>query len=275
MVKGALGFMALSKTKIILATVATVLVLNTGVLVTLLAIQNHRTRSNSGLSTPSNDAGDFISLFNGTDLTGWKYNSNAWSVVNGTILGRVAPELGMQSHCLIWSNGLVDDFELHLKFRTTANANSGVSMRALETKYGRLSGYQAEIEGPRTGLFFIGGPGRERTLSHTRWRTVAREENGQDILEQFEPPFSSPAQIAEARRAVLSGEWCDYTVIAQGPHVVIVLNGITMTDTRDEHPTKFVPRGMLGLEYTHNPGREDSVEFKDIQFKRLAAADSQ
>jgi hypothetical protein len=75
--------------------------------------------------------------------------------------------------------------------------------------------------------------------------------------------------VAKARRAVQSGEWCDYTVIAQGPHVVIVLNGITMTDTRDEHPTKFVPRGFMGLEYTHNAGREDSVELKDILFKRL------
>jgi hypothetical protein len=261
--------MALSKKKLALAAIVTLLVLNTGVIVTLLVIQSHRTRQRPDPLVSSTDANGFISLFNGNDLTGWKYNSNAWSVVDGTILGRVAPELGSQSYSLIWSNGLVDDFELHLKFRTMGTANSGLSMRAQEIKYGRLYGYQAEIESSRTGLFFISGPGGERTLSHTRWRTVAREENGQDLLEQFEPPFSSPAQIAEARRAVLSGEWCDYAVIAQGPHVVIVLNGITMTDTRDEHPTKFVPSGFMGLDYSHTPGREDSVEFKDILFKRL------
>ena len=61
------------------------------------------------------------------------------------------------------------------------------------------------------------------------------------------------------------------SLLAQGPHVVITLNGVVITDTRDEHPTKFVPRGLFGLEYTHNPGREDSVEFKDIQFQRLPA----
>jgi len=271
LVTGALGFMALSKTKIALAVVATLLVVNTGVLITVLVIQKHRARSNSALaitSTPATNPSDFISLFNGTDLTGWKYNTNAWSVVNGIIVGRVAPELGMQNHCLIWDGGEVDDFELHLKFRAVANANSGVAFRAPQIRYGNLPGYQAELEMPRTGLFIIAGPGRERKLARAGWHTVAREENGTDILEQFEQ-LADAAQIAEARRPVGNGQWCDLTLIAQGPQVAIVLNGVTITETRDEHPTKFVPRGLMGLEYTHNPGREDSVEFKDIRFKRL------
>ncbi|HWN95638.1 MAG TPA: sigma-70 family RNA polymerase sigma factor [Methylomirabilota bacterium] len=287
LIKGALGFMAWSKTKIALTTVATLLVLNSGVLVTVLVIQNQRARqgqtlastatsarwSTISVATPS-EAGGFISLFNGSDLTGWKYNTNAWSVVNGIIVGRVAPELGMQNHCLIWAGGEVDDFELHLKFRTVANANSGVSLRATQVRYGNLPGYQAEIEGPRTGLFVIGGPGRERKLSRAGWRTATRQENGQDILEPVEQ-LADPAQVAEARGAVENGEWCDYVVIAHGTRIVIVLNGVTMTDTRDEHPTKFVPRGLMGLEYTHNSGREDSVEFKDIFFKRLTPATAQ
>jgi RNA polymerase sigma factor (sigma-70 family) len=282
LVKGALGFMALSKTKIALATVVTALLLNSGVLVTVLVIQSNRAQQRQALASAATaqagwpatavtappDANGFVSLFNSTDLTGWKYNPEVWSVVNGIVVGRVAPELGMQNHCLIWAGGEVDDFELHLKFRTVANANSGVSMRAPEVKYGNLPGYQAEIEGNRTGLFVVGGPGRERKLARAGWRTVAREENGKDILEQVEQ-LSDAAQVAQVRQAVESGEWCDYVVIAQGTHVVIVLNGVTMTDTRDEHPTKFVPRGLMGLEYTHNPGREDSVEFKDIRFKRL------
>jgi hypothetical protein len=137
-----------------------------------------------------------------------------------------------------------------------------------------VRGYQAEIEGNRTGLFVIGGPGRERKLASAGWLTVAREENGQDIFEKLEP-LSDAAQVAQARRAVESGEWCDYVVIAQGPRITIMLNGVIITDTTDKHSTKFVPRGLMGLEYTHNPGREDSVEFKDIRFKPLAAANPQ
>jgi len=286
LVKGALGFMAVSKTKIALAAVATLLVLNTGVLVTLLVIQNHRGRQRQALASISatpkvsrlapstlSDASGFVSLFNGTDLTGWKYNTQVWSVVNGNIVGRVSPELGMQNHCLIWAGGAVDDFELHLKFRTIENANSGVSLRGVES-YGNLRGYQAEIEGNRTGLFVIGGPGRERKLASAGWLTVAREKNGQDILEKLEP-LSDAAQVAQARLPVGIGEWCDYVVIAQRNRIMIMLNGVIITDTTDQHPTKFVPRGLMGLEYTHNPGREDSVEFKDIQFKRLTPANPQ
>jgi RNA polymerase sigma factor (sigma-70 family) len=260
LVKGALAFMAWSKTKIAVATIVSLLLLNSGVLVTVLIVQHVRQQRSDGSSA----------LFNDRDLAGWNYNTQVWSVVDGTIVGRVSPELGMQNHCLIWAGGDVDDFELRVKFRTTANANSGVSFRATGLRYGNLLGYQAEIEGARTGLFVIGGPGRERKLARAGWRTIAREENGQDILEQTEE-LADKTQVAEARAAVERGEWCDYVVIAQGPRIVIQLNGVTITDTRDEHPSKFVPRGPMGLEYTHNSGREDAVEFKDVRFKRLKA----
>jgi RNA polymerase sigma factor (sigma-70 family) len=263
LLKGTLALMAWSKTKIALVTIISLLLVNTGALMTFLIVQHGRQQRSDG----------FTALFNGHDLTGWKYNTQVWSVVNGTIVGRISPETGMQNHSLLWAGGDVDDFELRLKFRTTANANSGISFRATGLKYGNLLGYQAEIEGARTGLFVIGGPGRERKLARAGWRTIAREENGQDILEQAEE-LADKTQVAEARSAVERGEWCDYVVIAQGSRIIIQLNGVTITDTQDEHPSKFVPSGPMGLEYTHNPGREDAVEFKDIRFKRLKANNS-
>lgn len=260
LVKGTLALMAWSKTKIALTALVTFLLVNSGVIVIFLIVQHgHQQRSDG-----------FTTLFNGSDLTGWKYNTQVWSVVNGTIIGRVSPELGMQNHCLVWAGGDVDDFELRLKFRTIGSANSGVSFRATGIRYGNLLGYQAEIEGPRTGLFVIGGPGRERKLARAGWRTIAREENGRDTLDQAEQ-LTDKTQVAEARSAVERGEWCEYVVIAQGIRIVIQLNGVTITDTQDEHPSKFVASGPMGLEYTHNPGREDAVEFKDIRFKRLKA----
>jgi hypothetical protein len=75
--------------------------------------------------------------------------------------------------------------------------------------------------------------------------------------------------IAAAREMVERGDWCDFVVTAQSRRFIIQLNGVTITDSRDEHPAKFVPRGMFGLEYNHKTGREDTVEFKDIRFKRL------
>jgi hypothetical protein len=80
---------------------------------------------------------------------------------------------------------------------------------------------------------------------------------------------ATPGQVAAARAAVDRGEWCDFAIVAQGPRVIVRLNGVTIVDTRDEHPTKSVARGMLGMEYTHRQGETDFVEFKDIRYKRL------
>ena len=116
----------------------------------------------------------------------------------------------------------------------------------------------------------IAGAGRERQLCRASWRTVTREENGKDILESIES-LPDADKIAEARNNVEIGEWCDFTVIAQGQRFIIQLSGVTVVDTRDEHPAKFVRSGMLGLEYSHKNGTEDAVEFKNIRFKRLTA----
>jgi hypothetical protein len=216
------------------------------------------------------DKDGFISLFNGRDLTGWNYNPYVWSVSNGAIVARAPVDSRQTVHYMAWAGGEVDDFELRLKVRTTAENNSGVPMRARWAQQRWFPGYQAEIHGQNSGQFVIAGAGRERKLSRDGWRTVAREENGKDILESIEP-LPDADKIAAARDAVQNGEWCDFGIIAQGPRVIIQLNGVMVTDTRDEHPVKFVPIGMIGFEYMHKRGTNDAVEFKDIRFRRLTA----
>jgi hypothetical protein len=101
---------------------------------------------------------------------------------------------------------------------------------------------------------------------------IAREENGHDGLDSIEP-LPNAIQIDTARAAVENGEWCDFAVIAQGPQVTVRVNNIPIVDTRDEHPTKFVPAGMLGLEYSHKRGTNDAVEFKEIRCETPCACD--
>jgi hypothetical protein len=161
-----------------------------------------------------------------------------------------------------------------LKVRTTANANSGVPVRARWAQQRWFPGYQAEIHGQNSGMFIIAGAGRERKLSLSGWRTISDEENGKDTLKSIEP-LPDTEKISEARNAVENGEWCDFGVIAQGSRFVLQLNGVTVTDTRDEHPTKFVPIGMIGFEYMHKRGTNDAVEFKDVRFRRLTSVASQ
>jgi hypothetical protein len=292
LLKGTLALMAWSKTKIAVVTVVTLVVLNGGVMTTVVLVQHSRNKQASQLQlsappvtadefseealvvtefTPSAaDEEGFSSLFNGRDLTGWNYNPHVWSVVNGVITARAPADSRQTVHYLAWAGGEVQDFELRLKVRTIANDNSGVALRARWPQQRWMPGYQAEIHGPRSGLLVIAGAGNERPLSRAGWFSNAREENGADVLVSAET-LPDAAGIDAARQAVERGEWCDFAVMAQGQHFIIRLNGVTITDSRDEHPTKFVPSGMLGLEYSHKTGADDAVEFKDIRFKRLAA----
>jgi hypothetical protein len=171
-------------------------------------------------------------------------------------------------HYLAWAGGVVDDFELRMRFRVGGHANSGVPLRARWAQQRWFPGYQAEIHDQRSGLLLIAGAGRERQLCREGWRTLAREENGADVLESLEP-LAEAEKITAARNAVEKSEWCEFGVIAQGTHFIVLLNGVEVVDTRDEHPTKFMRRGMLGLEYTHRQGVPDFVEFRDIRLKRL------
>jgi hypothetical protein len=168
----------------------------------------------------------------------------------------------------------VEDFELRLSFRVTGNRNSGVPIRARWAEQRWFPGYQVEIHEHDTGLLLIAGTGRERKLSRQGWRTIAAEENGKNAFRALEQ-VSTPDQIATVLNAQQNGEWCQLTIVAQGRHFITSVNGVTVIDTRDEHPTKFVPRGMLGLEYTHQAGVEDAVEFKEIRLKRLPAEAAQ
>jgi RNA polymerase sigma factor (sigma-70 family) len=288
LVKGTLALMAWSKTKIAIVTIATLLVVNTAALVTVLLLKRPDARQPQAAgpapaqanqfseddlvmttftdSAPNPDG--FVSLFNGRDLTGWNYNPQVWSVVNGAILARAPHDSRTTVHYMAWAGGEVADFELRLSVRTTADDNSGVPLRARWGQQRWFPGYQAEIHGQNSGMLIIAGAGRERRLSSAGWRTIAREENGKDTLEPIEP-LPGAEKIPEVRTAMQNGEWCGVAIVAQGPRFIIRINGVTIVDTRDEHPAKSVSSGMLGLEYSHRTGAEDAVEFKDIRFKRL------
>jgi len=290
LVKGTLTLMAWSKAKIAVVTTCALLVAGGGSIVTVSIVQHlHGERRRAEVAPlpaqqggeqvpekmvtslfeePPEDADGFMTLFNGRDLSGWNYNPNVWFVTNGVLTGRVPSEAGGMLHYLAWAGGVVDDFELRMKFRIGGHANSGVPLRARWAQQRWFPGYQAEIHDQRSGLLVIAGAGRERPLCREGWRTVAREENGADVLESLEP-MADAEKIGEARNAVVQSEWCDFGVVARGTHFMIRLNGVTVVDTSDEHPTKSARRGMLGLEYMHRQGVADFVEFRDIRLKRL------
>src|SRR5438876_1050517 len=129
----------------------------------------------------------FVSLFNGNDLTGWKGNTDFWSVEDGAITGKTTPDRLLKGYntFLIWTGGQPADFELRLKYKITGG-NSGVQYRSkvLDEDKFIVGGYQADID---AGNKFTGINYEEkgRGILVQRGEKVTIDEDGKKSTEKF------------------------------------------------------------------------------------------
>lgn len=100
------------------------------------------------LSAQQKNTAEWVSLFNGRDLTGWKQlNGKAtYAVLNGEIVGTTV--FGEPNSFLVTEKNY-KDFILEFEFKLDAEMNSGIQFRS-ESKpgylNGRVHGYQFEID---------------------------------------------------------------------------------------------------------------------------------
>lgn len=88
------------------------------------------------------------SIFNGKDLSGWKGNNELWSVEDGAITGRTTADKPLKFNTfLVWDEGTVGDFVLHLDYKIMGG-NSGIQYRSklLNADDFVVGGYQADID---------------------------------------------------------------------------------------------------------------------------------
>ncbi len=96
----------------------------------------------------------FQQIFNGKDLAGWEGHPKLWFVRDGAITGETTAENPATNNTfLIWTNGLVGNFELRCAFRIVPHnnqgfANSGIQYRSrvVNPSYWVVGGYQADME---------------------------------------------------------------------------------------------------------------------------------
>lgn len=205
----------------------------------------------------------FVSLFNGRDLAGWRGDPRIWSVRDGAITGQTTPDVRVsENNFLLWKDEL-EDFELRLKFKLDGG-NSGIYYRARLRPPGQrggeaLVGTQADVsaDGRWTGVIM------EYTLREVlaeRGQKVAISANGQ---KQVVGSLGDAASLLEVAR---TNQWNDYTVLARGGHVSLKINGVPMSELKDEDP-KRLTRGWLGLQVHTGPPMR--VQFKDIYLRKL------
>lgn len=204
--------------------------------------------------------GEFRSLFNGRDLTGWDGNPELWSVEDGVIVGRTRDERQLDyNQFLIWRGGEVTDFELRATVRQSGN-NSGIQYRSHEyTEAGpwALTGYQLDIHPIQANNGQLYEERGRRLMGRNGHRVVVGPDGAKWLVEEKAPLTTDVTQ------------WNEYTIIARGNRIVHQINGRTVYELLDCEPGKRSLAGLLAFQIHRGPPM--TVEIKDVALKALPA----
>lgn len=207
---------------------------------------------------------EFKSLFNGRDLSGWEGNTQLWSARDGVIHGETTKENPIKGNTfLIWTNGVVGDFELRFAYRIVAG-NSGVQYRSKVTdpKNWVVGGYQADFEAGTTYSGILYEERGRGILAQRGQKTVVRDIEGKTKVEVVGATGKSSEEL---QATIRKEDWNDYVVTAKGNHLTHSINGNVTVDVTDEDEKHRVMSGILALQIHAGPPMV--VEFKSIRLK--------
>lgn len=159
-------------------------------------------------------AAEWISLFNGQDLSGWQTHPNQpgdWRVEEGLLTGSKAI-----SH-LFTERGDFHDFHVRAEFRINAEGNSGLFFRS---EYG-LS--RSNGQGPA---------GYEAQILHRDPPLIG---NTTGCIANLRAEVTQSGSLKDT--AIKPNEWVTLEVIAQGDHLVVKVDGETTVDVVDKQRT--------------------------------------
>ncbi|ULQ56996.1 DUF1080 domain-containing protein [Flavihumibacter rivuli] len=180
----------------------------------------------------SSQKGQWVSLFNGKDLKGWKQlNGKAkYEVKDGAIVGTTVLN---EPNSFLATEKDYQDFILELEFKVDSNMNSGIQFRSEsrpDYQNGKVHGYQMEIDPSRRawsgGIYDEGRRGWLYTLDYNEG----------------------------AKKAFHNGEWNHYRIECIGNTVRTYVNGIAAAYLIDSLPT----RGFIALQ-VHSIGKPEEA----------------
>ena len=188
-------------------------------------------------------------LFDGKDLTGWKHVGPGEMTVED---GLIQTHGGMG--LLYWAGGKLGDCTIRVVFKMRdKNDNSGVYIRIpIEPREAWMPvhyGYEVQID------------------------NVAEGEDDRHITGML---YSLTKPLARAGKP--GPQWNTMEITLDGPHTIVVLNGVKVTDFTEGDPVPekkfdFEPErgprpqdGYIGLQ---NHSKDDVVFFKEVAVKML------
>lgn len=172
-------------------------------------------------STAQPAGSDWISLFDGKTLAGWRQlNGTAnYAVVDGTIVGTTRQG---SPNSFLCTERFFGDFELELEVKLwNDELNSGIQIRSHSFpsyRDRRVHGYQVEVS-------TNGEAGFVYDEARRGWLTTDRDD-------------------PRARAAFQSGAWNRYRIVCVGSVIRTWINGVPIADLRDD----WSPAGFIGLQ---------------------------
>lgn len=208
------------------------------------------------------EEGEWTSLFNGKDLSGWNYDDDYWSVQDGAITGRTTPEklLKYNTFCVL-ADRQPGDFQLRLKYRIVGG-NSGVQYRSevIDDDKWVVSGYQADIDSSPT-YSGINYHEKGRGILAERGQLVEIAADGSKQVTQF----ADKEYLQEL--AIKPEQWNDYLIVAKGNRLQHFINGVLTSEVIDHQADKAASRGVIALQAHAGPPM--TVQFKEIKLREL------
>jgi len=181
---------------------------------------------------------EFVSLFNGRDLTGWQGDVKGYVVEDGRIICRPGGNL--------YTEKQYSDFSQRFEFKLTPGANNGLGIRTPQNVDAAYFGMELQIL-----------------------------DNTAEIYKNLQPYqyHGSIYGVVAAKRGFQKplGQWNSQEVIAKGNHIKVILNGETIVDADIEeagkdgtvdgrsHPGLKRKSGHIGF-----LGHGSVVEFRNI-----------
>lgn len=208
-------------------------------------------------AAPTDGAGQ--SMFNGTDLSGWRGRQDLWSVEDGAITGKTTDENPIDGNTfLVWETDKPGNFELRCQFKIDGG-NSGIQYRSKvvdEAKY-VVAGYQADIdaEGKYAGINY---EEKGRGILALRGQRVTLLPGNDKQEETF-------GDAAEIGKVIRQGEWNAYRIVAQGNRLQHYINDTLTCEVIDKDPEARARSGVIALQLHRGPAMK--VQFKDLQIQ--------
>ena len=177
----------------------------------------------------------FVSLFNGKDLSNWTiHGTEKWYVANGELVCESGPD---KQYGYLSTNKAYKNFTLELMFKQEANGNSGVFFRS-SIEGTKISGWQVEV--------------------------APLNDHSGGIYESYGRGWLIQPK-AEDEKWLKTEEWNKMKITVQGDEVTTWLNGHQMVYLKDEKIGKGT--GFIALQIHDGGGIK--VRWKKIMIKEI------